>query len=127
MPDIDAEIIGYGRIPLMIMKNCPIKALGRCQNGKNIYKLRDRKGIEFPIVCTKECKAVLLNSKPIYTADMIDEIRKTKINCIRLNFTVEKSEECGKIVNIYRKALEGEIPPSMVENTFTRGHLKRGV
>ena len=58
---------------------------------------------------------------------MIDEIRKTKINCIRLNFTVEKSEECGKIVNIYRKALEGEIPPSMVENTFTRGHLKRGV
>ena len=127
LPDIDAEIIGYGRIPLMIMKNCPIKALGRCQNGKNIYKLRDRKGIEFPIVCTKECKAVLLNSKPIYTADMIDEIRKTKINCIRLNFTVEKSEECGKIVNIFRKALEGEIPPSMVENTFTRGHLKRGV
>ena len=37
LPDIDAEIIGYGRIPLMIMKNCPIKALGRCQNGKNIY------------------------------------------------------------------------------------------
>lgn len=127
LPDIDAELIGYGRIPLMIMKNCPIKALGRCQNGKNIYKLRDRKGMEFPIICTKGCNAVLLNSKPIYTADMIDEIRKTKINCIRLNFTVEKSEECGKIVNIYRKALEGEIPPSMAENTFTRGHLKRGV
>jgi putative protease len=127
LPDIDAELIGYGRIPLMIMKNCPIKALGRCQNGKNIYKLRDRKGMEFPIICSKGCNAVLLNSKPIYTADMIDEIRKTKINCIRLNFTVEKSEECGKIVNIYRKALEGEIPPSMAENTFTRGHLKRGV
>ena len=127
LPDIDAELIGYGRIPLMIMKNCPIKALGRCQNGKNIYKLKDRKGMEFPIICTKGCNAVLLNSKPIYTADMIDEIRKTKINCIRLNFTVEKSEECGKIVNIYRKALEGEMPASMAENTFTRGHLKRGV
>ena len=127
LPDIDAALIGYGRIPLMIMKNCPIKALGRCQNGKNIYKLKDRKGMEFPIICTKGCNAVLLNSKPIYTADMIDEIRKTKINCIRLNFTVEKSEECGKIVNIYRKALEGEMPASMAENTFTRGHLKRGV
>ena len=121
------EIIGYGHIPLMIMKNCPIKAMGRCQNGNNIYKLRDRKGMEFPLICTKGCKSVLLNSKPVYTADMIDEIKDTKVNCIRLNFTVENPSDCVKIVNMYRSALDGKKQPSMPENTFTRGHLKRGV
>lgn len=124
---VETEVIGYGHIPLMLMKNCPVKAMGRCQKGKCIYKLRDRKGMEFPIVCTKGCRAVLLNSKPIYTADITDDIIKTKINCIRLNFTVENPNECGKIINVYRAATAGENVPKMQENTFTRGHLRRGV
>ena len=62
------EVIGYGHIPLMMMKNCPIKAMGKCQNGKMIYKLNDRKREEFPIVCSKGCIAKLLNSKPIFMA-----------------------------------------------------------
>lgn len=124
---VELEIIGYGRLPLMLMKNCPINAMGRCQKGKNIYTLKDRKGIEFPIICQSGCRAVLLNSKPVYTAEMLSNIRYAKINCIRLNFTVEKPTECGKIVEIYNKALRGEAIPPMPENTFTRGHLKRGV
>lgn len=126
-PDVETELIGYGHIPLMIMKNCPVKALGRCQKGNNIYKLKDRKGIEFPMMCTSGCKSVLLNSKPIYTADMINEIRDTNINCIRLNFTIENPSECVKVLEMYREALDGKKQPTLPENTFTRGHLKRGV
>lgn len=125
--DSETEIIGYGRLPLMIMKNCPIKAMGKCQHGKNIYTLRDRKNIEFPIVCQKDCRAVLLNSKPIYTADILDEVISTGINAVRLCFTLETPEECQKITDIYKRALNGEKIPPMAENTFTRGHLKRGV
>lgn len=125
--DVKTELIGYGHIPLMIMKNCPVKAMGRCQNGKCIYKLRDRKGIEFPIICADGCKSVLLNSKPVYTADIIDEIKNTKVNCIRLNFTIETPEECSKITKIYSEALCGKKQPPLPQNTFTRGHLKRGV
>lgn len=124
---VETELIGYGHIPLMIMKNCPVKAMGKCQNGKFTYRLRDRKGIEFPIMCADGCKSVLLNSKPIYTADMIDEIKNTNINCIRLNFTIESPEECSKITQAYKNALDGIKQPSMPENTFTRAHLKRGV
>ena len=125
--DTKTEIIGYGYIPLMLMKNCPVKAMGRCSNGRCEYKLRDRKGMEFQVLCTNDCKPVLLNSKPIYTADILDEIRETKINCIRLNFTIESPSECSKIVQTYKNALDGIKQPSMPENTFTRGHLKRGV
>ena len=126
-PDIETEIIAYGHIPLMIMRNCPIKARGYCQNGKEIYTLKDRKGIEFPIICGEDCRAVILNSKPIFTADIINSIRATKINSIRLNFSVENSHQCGKIVSVYRAALAGEKIEPMAENTFTRGHLHRGV
>lgn len=128
---VETEIIGYGRLPLMLMRNCPIKAVGKCQAGKNIYALRDRKGLEFPLLCTDRgtgsCRAVLLNSKPVYTADIIDELRVLKINCIRLKFTVENSGQCGKIVSVYKNAIRGKKTPRMEENTFTRGHLKRGV
>lgn len=124
---VETEIIAYGHIPLMLMKNCPIKAMSKCQKGKPIYKLRDRKGIEFPLICSKDCRAVLLNSKPIYTADMLDKIKNSKINCIRLNFTVENSVECGKILSVYKSALSGVRIKPMPENTFTRAHLKRGV
>lgn len=123
----EAEIIGYGHIPLMIMKNCPIKAMGKCQKHKDIYSLRDRKNIEFPIVCQKGCNAVLLNSKPVYTADMLSQIKSLGINCIRLNFTVEKAEQCDKIKKEYSAALKGEKIKKPEDNTYTRGHLKRGV
>lgn len=123
----DTEIIAYGRIPLMIMRNCPIKAMGRCQNGKDTYSLRDRKNMEFPIICAKGCRAVLLNSLPLYTADIMDEVLKTNADCLRLDFTIEEPEECKRIAYLYARGLSGEKVPPMQENTFTRGHFRRGV
>lgn len=122
------EVIGYGRIPLMIMKNCPVKAVQRCQKGKSVYKLRDRKSEEFPIACSANCTAKLLNSKPIFMADKLSDLTKLKINSIRLIFTVEKFSQCGKIIDEYRRALNGEkIENNLAENTYTRGHFYRGV
>ena len=129
--DKETEIIGYGRLPLMLMRNCPVKAAGFCQAGRELYSLRDRKGITFPIICrdreTGSCRAEMLNSKPVYIADIMDEIRALKINCIRLKFTVENSAQCGKIVGVYKNALKGIKADTPEANTFTRGHLKRGV
>ena len=129
--DTGVELIGYGYLPLMLMKNCPIKALGRCQRGKREYTLRDRKGIEFPMLCQIAedggCRSVLLNSRPIYTADIIDSIRNTGADCIRLIFTVEDPQKCVEIISEYKDALNGKKITAPEVNTFTRGHLKRGV
>lgn len=125
--ETELEVIGYGYLPLMIMKNCPVKAMGRCAKNGGEFSLRDREGLSFRLVCGDGCRSVLLNSKPIYTADIIGELINSKINCIRLSFTVENSDECGKIVSAYRAALKGEGAPAMKENTFTRGHFRRGV
>lgn len=125
--DAYTEIIGYGRIPLMIMKNCPVKATGKCQNNSSIYKLRDRKNEEFPLVCGKDCIMKILNSKPVFMADKLGDLKKIKINAIRLIFTVENFTQCDKIISVYKSALEGNKAEKPIENTFTRGHYYRGV
>lgn len=126
---MDTETVAYGRLPLMTMQNCPIKAsCGKCQNGRMDFSLRDRKGMEFPLLCGHECAPVLLNAKPIFMADKLANMNNLKINAARLIFTVEKSGECDKIIKMYQCALEGENEGiSMAENTFTRGHFTRGV
>lgn len=120
------ELIGYGRIPLMLMKNCPAKAMGRCQKHKDRISLKDRRGEEFPIICHKGCIAELLNSKPLYMADKLPDLMKTGAERIKLVFTLETPQQCRKIVKIYKEALNGSVS-KMRENTFTRGHYYRGV
>lgn len=124
--DVPFELIGYGRIPLMLMKNCPIRAMGKCQKHTDKVTLKDRMGEEFPIICHKGCIAELINSKPVYMADKLEDLRKTGADRIKLIFTVESPKQCAKMVRIYYDALKGAVT-SLRENTFTRGHYYRGV
>lgn len=121
------EIIGYGRIPLMVMENCPLNALGKCQKNKMKHFLTDRKNEKFPVKCNENCTCEILNSKPIFMADKLEIVNKLKISAIRLVFTVENSAECGKIIEEYKMAIMGEKVKTPEENTFTRGHFFRGV
>ena len=121
------EIIGYGRIPLMVMENCPLRALGMCQNNKNDMVIEDRMHEKFPLKCNEGCTLEIMNSKPIYLADKPEFVNNLKIRAIRLIFTVENFEECGKIIEEYKMAIFGNKIESPKENTFTRGHFYRGV
>lgn len=121
------EIIGYGRIPLMVLENCPLRALGKCQKNKNNELLEDRRHEKFPLKCNEGCVLEVMNSKPIYLADKPEFVNNLKIHAIRLIFTVENFEECGKIIEEYKSAFNGDIVNSPKENTFTRGHYFRGV
>ncbi len=125
--DAEVEAVGYGRLPLMICRNCPLKQVGRCKKGKGAM-LCDRRREVFPLICGEECTAMILNSKPLFLADRLDDIIPAKINFLKLIFTVENSDECGKIIDIYRSAVNGErVENPFAENTFTRGHWFRGV
>ena len=61
-------------------------------------------------------------------ADKLADIKKLKINSIRLIFTVENFSQCGKIIDVYKHALRGDaIVNDMADNSYTRGHFYRGV
>ncbi len=121
------EVIGYGRLTLMTMKNCPMRAAGNCRKNGGNGIITDRLGQEFLIRCGEGCVAELLNSKPVYMADKVKDITDAGVDFIRLVFTDETPDRCREIINGYKKALGGEKADKPEDNTFTRGHFYRGV
>ncbi len=115
--DIARGIMIYGKIPLMMTRNCPVKnklTCGECQQNSFLV---DRMGIEFPVIC-KNGASFILNSRPLWIADKKNELKNLDYGLIY--FTNEDKSECKKIIAEVRK---GANPPS----EFTRGLYFKGV
>ena len=74
---VPAEVLIYGRLPLMLMENCVIKnRTGTCTCQTGTVRLVDRVGEEFPVVKDPgTCRNVLLNGKKLYLLDKKDVFR----------------------------------------------------
>ncbi len=110
-------IIGYGRLPLMLTRNCPVKNGTDCKDCKSNKYLTDRKNMKFPVVCSFGVSEVL-NSQPVYLGDRMDEIEN--VDFITFYFTKEKKEICDAILEAYRKGRG-------VKGEYTRGLYYRGL
>ena len=115
--DAPRGVFAYGRLPLMLTRNCPQRNGKTCAECKRTGKLIDRKGIEFPIDCHSGTSEIL-NSVPLYMADRLAEIRN--MDFMLLYFTTENKEQTAEIIHDYVK---GGKP----KGEFTRGLLYRGV
>ncbi len=110
-------IIAYGRLPLMLTRNCPMKNAGSCADCGKKGCLTDRMGIKFPIVCNNGFSEIL-NSRPIYLADRMDDMKN--MDFVTLYFTKEKGESVNAIIDAYRKG-------KSASGEYTRGLYYRGV
>lgn len=116
--NIPRGIISYGRLPLMLMRNCPIKSIDdKCKNCGGKAKLTDRKGVEFPIICEGEFTE-LYNSKYLWMFDRKQEYSALDFEV--LWFTDESCERASEVINA---ALAKEKP----DCDFTRGLYYREV
>ncbi len=93
-------IFAYGRLPLMLTRNCPIKNGKSCAECDKKGTLVDRKGIEFPVMC-RVGYSEMLNSAPLYMGDRLDEI--PAVDYLLLYFTNETSDEINEIINSYNQ------------------------
>ena len=120
--DIDTEVVAYGYLPVMALQNCVLKsANGKCRCNGDIHYLRDRKGVDFPLINSKgDCTNVILNSAPLYMGDKMADIYLSKVAYAMLNFTIESGDEVERVFEMYEKGLP-------FDNKFTRGHFYRGV
>ncbi|MEE1320309.1 MAG: DUF3656 domain-containing protein [Acutalibacteraceae bacterium] len=109
-------IIAYGRLPLMLTRNCPIRNGKTCDECKSNSYLTDRMNKKFPVVCSFGCSEIL-NSQPIYMGDRMKEIEN--LDFISFYFTKEKKELCEAVLDAYRKG-------KSVKGEFTRGLYYRG-
>lgn len=115
--DIPKGIISYGRLPLMLTRNCPIRnGLSCAECGRN-ETLTDRKNTQFPVRC-QNGYSELLNSKVIWLADRKSEI--SGLDFELLYFTDETYDRVDEVIAAYKK---GAAP----DCDFTRGLYFRGV
>ncbi|MBR5473211.1 MAG: U32 family peptidase, partial [Clostridia bacterium] len=97
---IPVGVFAYGRLPLMLTRNCPIKNGTTCAECDKKGTLVDRKGIEFPVMCRAGYSEVL-NSASLYMGDRLNEI--PNVDFLLLYFTTETQNEVCDIVNAYIK------------------------
>ncbi len=113
---VPTVVFGYGRLPAMLTRCCPIKNEVGCR--KCTGSLTDRTKRKFPVLCGRDYTE-LLNAVPVWMADRMDEL--SVCGFILLDFTTESPEEVKRVVCAYRKGA------SYRPDEFTRGLLYRGI
>ncbi len=109
-------VIVYGKVPLMLTRNCPVKAEKGCYECGKRGMLTDRKGYEFPVICSNYPCVEILNSVPIYMLDRLDEV---KTDFAHFYFSTETRKEVEALIDKIGKKEKS------VEK-FTRGLYYRG-
>lgn len=105
-------IFAYGRLPLMLTRNCPAANGQSCASCGRHAALTDRKGVSFPVRC-RGGFSELLNSVPVWLGDRLNETQG--LDFLLLWFTDENEADVRLITDAYRF---GGTPPA---GGFTRG------
>lgn len=105
-------VIAYGRLPLMLLRNCPGKTAAGCGDCRGINHITDRRGEDFPLQCQNRQYTHLLNPRPLFLSDRLPEW--DFCDFLTLRFTTETPAECDAILEMYQT---GATPAG----SFTRG------
>lgn len=125
-----AMVMAYGQLETMIMEYCPIGSImgGKTSNrscnrecDRGEFYLRDRTNKEIPLITDRYCRCSLLNSVPLNLLDKEIELREMGISSLRVELTNESYEETVEVLSYLGKN------KNYNDNSFTRGHYKRGV
>lgn len=113
----NTEVIVYGKIPLMVTRQCPVgNYIGRDFNGSGPfcrlkgneggYFLVDRKGSQLALSCNCEsCYALIYPEKPVEAK----ELSQTGVSGFRLQFTDEKPGKVKSIISSYKEKIRNGI------------------
>ena len=102
-------ILAYGSLPLMRLRACPMQGPNGCGDCDGRRRLRDRKGVEFTVLCAERRCATLLNSVPLYLSDK----RIGGVDFHTFWFTTETAEEARAVLAAYRSRVA---PPAAHTN-----------
>ena len=120
---VPAEILCYGRLPLMVTENCLIKGkTGQCSCHLAPAKLTDKTGADFPIIRDGDsCRSVLLNGKKLNWLDRRDDLAHLGVWGVRVSFTTENPREVDQVLASW------DNPAPFDPGACTRGLYLRGL
>ena len=114
---VERGLFAYGRLPLMLTRNCPVRNVMSCKDCGRKQSLTDRKGIRFPVRC-RYGSAEVLNAHPIYLGDRMHELNE--MDYLLFFFSDEPRQMVDAVLDAYRKG-------KPAKGKFTRGLYYRGV
>lgn len=141
------ECLIQGPLELMVSEYCPAAMVEngskqcrrQCREGK--YALRDRLGVDFPIITDQFCRMHLLNSQDLCLYGDLAKLAAMGPIVLRLELKTQGPRDTAIITNLYRHALNrivageelsdaeqviGELK-TLTGRGITRGHYFRGV
>lgn len=125
---LPAELIVYGRVPMMVSAQCITKTVKGCSKCPSLLWMKDRTGARLPVQnhCAF-CYNTILNPLPVSLHGCADSVKRLAPEGLRLCFTIETGEETKAVLNAFAaEFIRGEnAEPPFTE--FTRGHFRRGV
>lgn len=104
----------YGLLPLMLVRNCPVKSFDKCKASGCFIK--DRRDNIFPLICNKRSDSAseILNPIPLYLSDKKNEILGSNLDFVNFFFTTEDELDTANIISSWYNEAKTEKP-------FTRG------
>ncbi len=140
---LDYEVVGYGYLPLMVLKHCPMSVIKNCKSTddceicelKEGYGLLDRKDMVFDFKRTGN-STIVYNSQPIVVPEHLNTIYNSHVDMVRLDFTVEDNINIKKIQETYYdfannyidiEEVERRVDKLKTKEGITKGHFFRGV
>ena len=125
---LPAELIVYGRAPMMVSAQCITKTVKGCSKCPSLLWMKDRTGARLPVQnhCAF-CYNTILNPLSVSLHGCADSVKRLAPEGLRLCFTIETGEETKAVLNAFAaEFIRGEnAEPPFTE--FTRGHFRRGV
>ena len=120
---VPAEMLCYGRLPLMVTENCLIRGrTGQCSCHLGPAKLTDKTGAEFPVIRDgASCRSILLNGKKLSLLDRREDLSRLGLWATRLCFTTENVREVDQVLSYYTD------PAPFDPGANTRGLYLRGL
>lgn len=115
---VPVGVFAYGRLPLMLTANCPVRQAVGCKNCRR--ELFDRTGRAFKIKCSREKGYVeLLNCDKLVMSDKLSDLDFADF--LSLYFTDESAPQVGRVISAYRNGA------ALDEKNITRGLYYRGI
>lgn len=131
MPMANAEMMLYGRYPLMNTANCVFLTHGNCRKGKSdaFTLLTDRKGSKLPLkgYCDEAvCYNTVYNSVPTSLHKHVTLIQTMNPGAYQIRFLEENKNKVREILTFYEDVF---VQHRMTNDSFeyTNGHFKRKV
>lgn len=127
----NSDLLVYGYLPLMTSAQCLYKSTvgcRKCKDGRHKGHMIDRLGKKFYVQANcNGCYNTIYNGQALSLVKYKSEIRKLMPRKLRLDFTLENSDEMNRIFRIYLDVFYRNKKEQTELTGYTTGHFKRGI